>query len=212
MACLWWSLTSFAQAAPTILVYGDSLSAGYGLSVEQGWVSLLGERLEEEGRAHRVVNLSVSGETSAGGASRIEGALRRTRPDIVILELGANDGLRGLPVVQTRRNLERIVRQSQQAGARVLLVGVELPPNYGMAYAQKFRAMYKDLAREYDLPFVPMLLAGVALTEQWFQADRLHPNAAAQPALLANVWRKLQPMLIREAESAGAEERSAVPG
>jgi len=182
-------------AAPAILVFGDSLSAGYGIDVRAGWVALLGQRLAAQGYAYRVVNASVSGETTAGGITRLPAALKRHRPEIVILELGANDGLRGLSLAQTRANLESMIKAAQTAGARVLLVGIHLPPNYGPDFTRKFRAVYDDLVRRYRLAYVPFLLEGVALTPGLMQADGLHPTASAQPRVLDNVWPYLEPLL-----------------
>ena len=175
-------------------MFGDSLSAGYGLQAGQGWVSLLERRLTDEGYGQRVVNASVSGETTAGGASRLPRALAH-HPDILILELGANDGLRGLPLASARGSLSAMIAASQKAKARVLLVGVQLPPNYGPTYTQGFRELFGQLARDHRTALVPFLMEGVALKESLMQADGLHPNAAGQPLLLDNVWRALKPLL-----------------
>lgn len=183
-------------------MFGDSLSAGYGIDVRASWVTLLGRRLAAQGYAHRVVNASVSGETTAGGIARLPAALQRHRPEIVILELGANDGLRGLSLAQTGANLESMIKAAHTAGARVLLVGIHLPPNYGPEFTRKFRAVYDDLVRRYRLPYVPFLLDGVALTPGRMQADGLHPTASAQPRVLDNVWPHLEPLL--KAEPAAA--------
>ena len=176
-------------------MFGDSLSAGYGLQAGQGWVSLLERRLTDEGYGQRVVNASVSGETTAGGASRLPRALAQHHPDILILELGANDGLRGLPLASARGSLSAMIAASQKAKARVLLVGVQLPPNYGPTYTQGFRELFGQLARDHRTALVPFLMEGVALKESLMQADGLHPNAAGQPLLLDNVWRALKPLL-----------------
>jgi acyl-CoA thioesterase-1 len=184
-----------AAPAPAILVVGDSLSAGYGIELRDGWVTLLQQRLAQQGYPHTVVNASISGDTTAGGRARLADALKRHRPEIVILELGANDGLRGLSLGATRANLEAMIKAAQSAGARVLLIGIQLPPNYGPDYTGKFRAIYTDLARDYNLPLVPFLLEGVALTPKLMQPDGLHPRAAAQPRLLDNVWPYLEPLL-----------------
>jgi acyl-CoA thioesterase-1 len=184
-----------AAPAPSILVVGDSLSAGYGIELRDGWVALLQKRLTQQGYPHTVVNASISGDTTAGGRARLADALKRHRPQIVILELGANDGLRGLSLRETRSNLESMIKAAQSAGARVLLVGMQLPPNYGPEYTGKFRAIYRDLARTDNLPLVPFLLEGVALTPKLMQPDGLHPRAAAQPRLLDNVWPYLEPLL-----------------
>jgi acyl-CoA thioesterase-1 len=167
------------------MVYGDSLSAAYGINPAEGWVSLMAEKLK--GRAVRIVNASISGETSAGGASRIGADLQRHKPDWVVLALGANDGLRGLPVAETRKNLLRMIDAARAANAQIILVGIQIPPNYGLDYARNFRDLFPALARERKLPFVPFLLEGIAEDLANFQADRLHPTAAAQPRILANV-------------------------
>ncbi|HRX88957.1 MAG TPA: arylesterase [Steroidobacteraceae bacterium] len=184
-----------SAAAPTILVMGDSLSAGYGIEVEQGWVALLAQRLTEQGYGYRVVNASVSGETTRGAASRLPRALALHKPAIVIIELGGNDGLRGLPLAVSRANLESMVQQARKAGARVLLVGMKIPPNYGPRYSRDFEAVFTELAAQYKLPFVPFFLDFVALDAARMQADGIHPNAAAQPFLLDNLWPTLKPLL-----------------
>jgi acyl-CoA thioesterase-1 len=181
--------------APVILVLGDSLSAGYGIKLDQGWVALLQARLRAKGYGHRVVNASSSGETTGGGLARLPRALATHKPAIVIVELGGNDGLRGLPIVDIRRNLTAIIRSSQQAGARILLVGMRIPPNYGPSYTRDFQALYGDLAREYKLPLVPFFLEDIAADERQFQEDGIHPTAAAQPVLLREVWPHLEPLL-----------------
>ncbi len=186
-----------APAGPSILVLGDSLSAGYGLRVEQGWVALLQRRLDAEGYGYRTVNASVSGETTGGGLARLPRALERHRPDIVIIALGGNDGLRGLPVGELRGNLESMIRASRAAGARVLLAGMRIPTNYGPQYTEKFFSTYAELARSQKVALVPFFLEGVALRDDLFQDDGIHPNAAAQPLLLGNVWPVLEPLLAR---------------
>lgn len=183
-----------AYAAPAILVYGDSLSAAYGIPQSAGWVALLEERLKQRNVDYTVVNASISGETSAGGAARIGAALAQSKPAIVILELGANDGLRGLPVAEMKANLARIVRAAKRQGARVLVLGMRLPPNYGQDYTQAFHAAFGELAREERTALVPFVLEGVNKREL-FQPDNLHPDAEAQTIILENVWRRLQPML-----------------
>ncbi|MGH8261348.1 MAG: arylesterase [Steroidobacteraceae bacterium] len=191
-----------ALAAPghsTILVFGDSLSAAYGLPARQGWAALLQERMHEQGYGYHVVNASISGETTSGGLQRLPRALRVDRPAIVVLELGANDGLRGLPLALIRTNLAQMIRLCERAGARVLLLGIRLPPNYGPRYGDEFAALYVDLARQFHLPLVPFLLAGVALKPALMQADGLHPDAAGEPLVLDNVWQTLKPMLTRPA-------------
>ncbi len=190
---------------PVILVLGDSLSAGYGFDIREGWVSLLQQRLQRQGYPYRVVNASVSGDTTAGGRTRLPAALKRHRPQIVVLELGGNDGLRGLSLAQTRGHLVAMIRSAQAAGAHVILVGIQLPPNYGPEYTGKFRAIYDELAREFKLTRVPFLLEGVALTPNLMQADGIHPRAAAQPRLLDNVWPQLAPLLQPSAEPAARQ-------
>jgi acyl-CoA thioesterase-1 len=179
----------------TLLVFGDSLSAGYGIDASAGWVSLLDKRLRAEGYGYRVVNASVSGETTTGGLSRLPRALAVHRPALVILELGANDGLRGLPLTTTRANLEQMLQACQRAGVRVLLLGMKMPPNYGPRYTTGYERLFSDLARIYRVPMLPFFLDGVALNPTLIQADGLHPTAAAQPRLLQNVWTALAPLL-----------------
>jgi acyl-CoA thioesterase-1 len=186
---------SGAVSARTILVFGDSLSAAYGIPESTGWVALLGERLKQRNSDYTVANASISGETTAGGAARIGKALASTKPSIVIVQLGANDGLRGLPVTEMKKNLTSIVQASKREGARVVLVGMQLPPNYGVPYVNQFRAAFGEVAKEARVVLVPFLLEGLDKREQ-FQADNLHPTAAAQPILLENVWRKLAAMVI----------------
>lgn len=181
----------------TVLVFGDSLSAAYGMARGEGWVALLEERLRQGKFNYRVVNASISGETSAGGLSRIGRALEQYRPAVLILALGANDGLRGLPVAQMRTNLEAIIRAAKKRQARVLLVGMRLPPNYGAAYTREFAAAFAELARRQRVAYVPFLLEGFAERPEAFQADGIHPDAAAQPQILENVWRALEPLLRR---------------
>jgi len=191
------SVTGLAGTAPApvILVFGDSLSAGYGLRVEQGWVSLLAQKIEREGYGFRVVNASVSGETTAGGLARLPRALSVQRPRIVVLELGANDGLRGLPLDQTRDNLDQMIALLHGQHVAVLLLGLRLPPNYGERYTSGFMAMYQGLADKHHIALLPFLLENVALTPGLMQADGLHPNEKGQPLLLDNVWPKLEPLL-----------------
>lgn len=184
-------LLADAEAAPTILVFGDSLSAAYGISRDSGWVSLLQRQLPR----HRVVNASVSGETTAGGLTRLPGVLAAHQPRITLIELGANDGLRGLPLRQTARNLEAMIDLAKNQGSEVLLVGMRLPPNYGPAYARKFQELFAEVARARKVRLVPFLLAGMAERRDRYLPDGLHPDAGAQPQLMDNVWRELKPML-----------------
>ena len=193
-----------SRHAPVILVFGDSLSAGYGIRVDHGWVSLLSQKLAREGYGFQVANASVSGETTAGGLARFPRALALHQPSIVILELGANDGLRGLPLEQAHDNLGRMIGLARHASARVLLLGMLMPPNYGERYTEAFRQMYLDVAKSYGVPLVPFFLDRVALHAQLMQADNLHPNELGQPLLLENVWPKLAPLLAQTAHSTGA--------
>jgi acyl-CoA thioesterase I len=171
------------------------LSAAYGIGQARGWVALLGERLRRERPDYIVVNASISGETTGGGLTRIKPALERHRPAVVILELGANDGLRGLPVGQMKKNLGAMIEQAQKAGARVLILGMRLPPNYGPDYTQAFEAAFGELAKRYRTALVPFLLEDLGERPDLFQADRIHPSAEAQPLILERVWTKLRPLL-----------------
>lgn len=201
-----------AQTAPTpaILVLGDSISAAYGLNVNEGWVALMGQKLDRAGYGYHLVNASVSGETTAGALARLPHLLDVNHPRIVIIELGGNDGLRGLPVPEARANLARIVELARAAGAKPLLLGMRVPPNYGPQYTAAFAAMYDDTARELHVPLVPFLLSSIAASDSNFQADRIHPTAAAQPALVDVVWPMLTPLLGKDkAGSAGSVARSA---
>jgi acyl-CoA thioesterase-1 len=182
------------QASP-ILVFGDSLSAGYGLRPDEGWVPLLQKRLQAQGYVTPVVNASVSGETSGGGLQRLPRALQLHTPSLVILELGANDGLRGLPVPQTQANLEKMVGLVRAAGAQILLIGIRMPPNYGPRYTADFAHMYTDIAQRDHIPVVPFLLESVALNPNLMQADGMHPTARAAPLVLDTVWQRLLPLL-----------------
>ncbi|MFZ0010238.1 MAG: arylesterase [Steroidobacteraceae bacterium] len=197
------ALHDAVAADRVILVLGDSLSAAYGLQPEQGWVALLAQRLQSQGYGYQLVNASVSGETSEGGLTRLPRALGLHGPALVILELGANDGLRGLPVAATRDNLGRIVQLARAAGARVLLIGIRIPPNYGPRYTQEFAAVFPALAKQYDLPLVPFLLEGVALDATLMQEDGLHPNSRGEPRVLETVWPYLQPLLKKNTATGG---------
>lgn len=181
--------------APTILVMGDSLSAGYGMAPKQSWVSLTAARMATSHPRWRVVNASISGETTTGGAARIDAELRRHRPRIVVIALGGNDGLRGLPLAHTRGNLEKMIRASQSAGAKVLLVGIQLPPNFGRDYTAKFSAVYPSLSKQYRTALLPFILEPIAMDRNKFQPDQIHPTAAAQPLLRDHVWKVLGPMV-----------------
>lgn len=184
-----------AQAARTLLVLGDSLSAGYGLPQGAGWVALLEHRLRRDKIDYTVVNASISGETTLGGRNRIEAALREHRPAVVVLQLGANDGLRGNPLEDTRRNLIAMVEACRKANARVLLVGMRIPPNYGPVYTRRFEALFAEVARQQNVTLVPFMLQGFAENRSLFQSDGIHPTAEAQPRVLENIYRRLQPML-----------------
>jgi acyl-CoA thioesterase-1 len=182
---------------PTILVLGDSLSAGYGLPSGQGWVDLLQKKLASQGFAHRVVNASISGDTTAGGRTRLGPALQMNKPEIVIIELGANDGLRGAALPPVRDNLEYMVELAQRAGAQVLLLGMQLPPNYGAPYIRKFSALFSDVAKARNTAYVPFLMDGFGDKPELFQADRIHPTAQAQPLMVENVWSELVKLIPR---------------
>ncbi|WP_411833691.1 arylesterase [Pseudoxanthomonas mexicana] len=184
-----------APAPRTVLVMGDSLSAAYGLSAAQGWVALTGAQLARSHPDWRIVNASISGETTAGGAARIGAELQRHRPAVVVIALGANDGLRGLPLKQTRANLDRMIAAAQAGGARVLLVGMRIPPNYGPDYTRGFEDNFRTLAAERKVALLPFLLEPIALDRASFQGDNLHPTAAAQPRLRDHVWKALAPLL-----------------
>jgi acyl-CoA thioesterase-1 len=187
-----------AVQASTILVWGDSLSAGYGLKSGEAWPTLLQTRLTDEGFRHTVVNASVSGETSAGGRSRLPAALEQHKPSIVILELGANDGLRGLRPQLMAENLTAMIDAARAAGSQVLLVGMQMPPNYGAAYTRRFAQTFTDVAQAREVPLVPFLLDGFADQPELFLSDGIHPTAEAQPRVLDTVWQGLQPLLGRK--------------
>ena len=196
--------TAFGSAPGPILVRGDSLSAEHNLPAGSGWVSLLEKRLRSElAQPPAVVNASISGETSAGALSRLPALLSRHRPSVLVIELGGNDALRGLPPAQLSSNLERMVVLGKQAGARILLLGIDVPPNYGPAYRARLRQTYQDLAGEHGASLVPFFLEGVALQPGLMQSDSLHPNAAAQPRLLDNVWPALKPLIPGASRSGG---------
>ena len=192
-----WPATA-ASSAPAIVVMGDSLSAGYGLDPATGWVELLRQRLQQQSYNYRVVNASITGDTTRGGLSRLPQTLEREKPAIVIIELGGNDGLRGFSLSFTRDNLSQMIRLSQQANARVLLLGVQLPANYGKQFRNKFQQIFVDLANQHQVATVPFFLKGVAETRALMQPDGIHPSEAAQPVILDNVWPELQPLLSRQ--------------
>lgn len=187
------ALCNFAQAAKNILVFGDSLSAGYGIARDDSWVNLLQQTLKKSHLQFQVVNASISGETTSGGLRRIGKALEQHAPAVVIIELGANDGLRGTPVKDTETNLSTIIAQSRKANARVLLIGIQIPPNYGLDYTRQFSSLYPKLAKKHNIALVPFMLEGIK--PEQFQADNLHPSASGQPRILQNVLPALLPML-----------------
>jgi acyl-CoA thioesterase-1 len=187
--------TAAASAAPRLLVLGDSLSAGYGIAPGHGWVDLLAQRLASHDPPYRVINASISGDTTAGGLRRLPALLETHRPEVVVIELGANDGLRGLPLATVRENLEHLVAQAQAAARAVLLIGVRMPPNYGPRYADAFHALFREVAEARGVALVPALLAGIGERFELLQADGLHPLAEAQPMMLDTVWPRLVPLL-----------------
>jgi acyl-CoA thioesterase-1 len=189
-----WNGIAWAAPQP-LLILGDSLSSAHHIAVETGWVHLLETRLQQSKNPRPVVNASISGETTSGGLARLPQLLAEHKPSLVVVELGANDGLRGLPLVQIRENLTSIIRACQQAGAAVVLVGIELPINYGPQYRDGLRSMYRDLSQEFNLPLVPFLLAGVALDPDLMQDDGLHPKSEGEPKVLENVWPVLEPAI-----------------
>lgn len=189
------SIATTQTAARPVLVLGDSLSAAYGIAAESGWVTLLAARMSKQSPPRKVVNASISGETSSGGLARLDPLLAELKPALVLIELGANDALRGLSIDEPTRNLTSIIERSRKVGAKVLLVGIEIPLNYGPQYRDRLRAMYRGLATKFNVPLVPFLLDSVALDPSLMQADGLHPTAAAQPAILETVWKYVTPML-----------------
>lgn len=188
--------TNTANANQKILVWGDSLSAAYGIPVEKGWVNLMRKKL---GDNVEITNGSISGETTQGGLTRFTKALKKVKPDFVILELGANDGLRGLPPSVTKQNLTKIIEQAKKANAEVLLLGMRIPPNYGVAYSQKFEKVFSDLAQQYQLPFIPFFLDNIVTDVNLLQKDELHPAAEAQPLILANILPLVNEQLKKQA-------------
>ncbi|NIF18527.1 arylesterase [Pantoea sp. Cy-639] len=199
---MWWlsaglALCCLAQgaAAGTLLVVGDSISAGFGLDTRQGWVNLLQQRLKDEGFDDQVINASISGDTSAGGQARLPALLAAHKPALVVLELGGNDGLRGQPPEQLQQNLASMIDRAREAGARVVLLGMRLPPNYGVRYTTAFAGVYEQLAKDKQVPLVPFFLEGVGGVPELMQADGIHPTPAAQPRLLENAWPAIKPLL-----------------
>jgi acyl-CoA thioesterase I len=192
-----------SAAQPVVLIVGDSLSAGYGLAIHENWPSLLQERLADANYPHRVVNASISGDTTSGGLARLPRALARNSPSIVLIGLGGNDGLRAIPIPEFRRNLANMIQLSQAAGAEVLLAGVHIPPNYGPEYTTAFHGVFHELAQEYGTGLIPFILEDVALNPEFMQEDGIHPTAAAQAVIVDNVWPALEPLLdttIRQAK------------
>ena len=181
--------------APTVLVFGDSLSAGFGIDVDQSWATLLQSRLADQGYEHRVVNASISGDTTESGAARIAQAIEAFAPSLIILELGGNDGLRGIPPGRMRGNLHKIIKTSQDSGAAVVLLGIRIPPNYGQRYIEDFDTVFRQLANELDVPWIESFMDGIALNNELMQPDGIHPNAAAQSILLNNVWPTINAVL-----------------
>jgi acyl-CoA thioesterase-1 len=180
--------TAAGAESPTIVIFGDSLSAGYGIEVDQSWAALLQARLREQGYEHQVVNASISGETTEGGATRIDVALQDFSPDLIILELGGNDGLRGFPAARIKANLEKIVTRAKATGAAVVLLGIRIPSNYGPRYSSEFEGVFRQVSASLDVEWIEFFMEGIAMNDDLLQDDRIHPNAAAQPILLDNAW------------------------
>ena len=189
------SVQSFANENPTVLVLGDSLSAGFGIDVDQSWTTLLQERLEEQGYEHRVVNAGIGGDTSESGAARIGQAIETFGPELIVLELGGNDGLRGIPPSTMRENLRTIITTGTASGANVVMLGIKIPPNYGQRYIDEFENVFRELAAELNVPWIEFFMEGVALNDELMQDDGIHPNATAQPILLDNAWPVIQTAL-----------------
>ena len=196
-----WQLVSADNVTKTLLVIGDSLSAGYGIDLEDGWISLLQSRLGQQDYGYRVVNASISGDTTTGGLTRLPRALELHQPDIVLIELGGNDGLRGTPIFVMKNNLAAMIKAAQKTGAQVVLAGMQIPPNYGADYAEEFAAVYPDLAAEYETALIDFFLAGVALEPDMMQADNIHPNQKGQLLLLENVWAVLVADVLKSAST-----------
>lgn len=205
------SVAIAAKELPVILVLGDSLSAGYGIHLNQGWVARLQERLKHEGYPYQVVNASISGETTRGALVRLDALLDTHEPEIVLIELGGNDGLRGLSLMEIRRNFSRIIEKSRQADAKVVLVQMRLPPNYGLAYTQRFEGLFIDLEEQYEIALTPFILRGIALQSELMQSDGIHPTAEAQALMLDNIWPALVPLLVGTAPKAWTQEGTRSP-
>ena len=195
------AVAAHAASVPTVLVFGDSLSAGYGIDVDQSWTALLQSRLQAQGYEHRVINASISGETTEGGKTRIIAALDNFDPELLILELGGNDGLRGFPPQVMKDNLRTIIETAENGGTSVVLLGIRIPPNYGQRYTQAFEGVYRELADELDVRWIEFFMEGVALNDALMQDDGIHPNAEAQPVLLDNAWPIIREALAERAAS-----------
>lgn len=199
------SFGAHSADGPAVVVFGDSLSAGYGIDVDQSWPALLQSQLSAAGYEHRVVNASISGETTEGGVTRIHTTLEKFTPDLVILELGGNDGLRGFPAERIRGNLRKIIEAAQASDTAIVLLGIRIPTNYGTRYTRAFDNVYRELAQELDVPWIEFFMDGIALNEDLMQDDGIHPNAAAQPILLENAWPIIVMALDRKKPSAQPE-------
>ncbi len=186
---------SAISSANTIVVLGDSISAAYNMPEEKGWVHLIQQTITDNGYPHTVINKSISGDTTAGGLARIDQALEQHKPNLVLIELGANDGLRGFPPILIKKNLRELIKRSKKAGAQVLLLSMRIPSNYGKRYTNLFYNNYPDLANEMDIPFVPFILKDIALAKDMFQEDKLHPNEKAQPIIAEKIWEYLEPVI-----------------
>ncbi|MEO8186082.1 MAG: arylesterase [Burkholderiaceae bacterium] len=195
-----------------LLVLGDSLSAEYGLQRGQGWVQLLANRLQQDGSNYTVVNASISGDTTSGGRARLPALLKQHQPSIVIIELGGNDGLRGLPVARMQDNLTAMIRASQAAGARVVVVGIRMPPNYGREYTERFYGVFATVSKQHNAALVPFLLEGFSDSADFFQADRIHPSAQAQTRILQTVWPALEPMIVTRGSTKASAKASVKAG
>ena len=192
---------------PTVVIFGDSLSAGYGIEVDQSWVALLQARLNEQGYEHRVINASISGETTEGGATRIESALSDFSPALIILELGGNDGLRGFPAARMKANLAKIVERAKESGAAVVLLGIRIPSNYGARYSAEFEGVFRQISEDFGVQWIEFFMEGIALNDELLQDDRIHPNAEAQPMLLENAWPIIRATLVQRQAGETTEKR-----
>ena len=199
-SCLAWSAAAVAERQPVVLVLGDSLSAGFGMSVEESWPSLLQTRLSDMGYPHRVVNASISGDTTRGGLARLPRALTIHQPELVVIELGGNDGLRAIPPEEIRRNLENLVELARESGARAIITGIMIPPNYGSEYITSFRGAFQQAADSTGVPLTPFVLEEIALKPGMMQEDGIHPTAEAQPLIVDNLWPWIEPMLRSSAD------------